>query len=66
MRKPNNKELGKSNNLSRAWMGFNFCLQQFSFNWLNLGRRRARTGSAILQSNQKATATLWGGSVVSF
>ena len=64
--KPNNKQVGKSNNLSLAWIGFNFCLQHFSFNSLNLGRSLRRTGSTILKSNQNATAKLLGVSVVHF
>ena len=41
--KPNNKQVEQSNNLSFAWIGFNFCLQHFSFNSLILGQSLGRT-----------------------
>lgn len=41
--KPNNKQVEKSNNLSLSQIGFNFCLQHFSFNSLNLGQSLGRT-----------------------
>lgn len=58
--KPNTKQVRGSTHSSLAWMGFNFCLQRFSFNSLNLGLHLGRTKQYNPEKQSKSDCQLIG------